>query len=150
MEPFQMIGKDVPRNDARAKATGTAAYTDDLKLPGMLHGRILRSPLAHARIAHIDTGRAEALTGVRCVITGRDIPQVKYGNWRLFPDTQDEYALAVDKVRFIGDEVAAVAAVDKDTAQEALDLIEVEYEELPGLFDVESAMAEGAAAINDH
>ncbi len=150
MEPFQMIGKDVPRNDARAKATGTAAYTDDLKLPGMLHGRILRSPLAHARIAHIDTGRAEALTGVRCVITGRDIPQVKYGNWRLFPDTQDEYALAVDKVRFIGDEVAAVAAVDKDTAQEALDLIEVEYEELPGLFDVESAMAEGAAAIHDH
>jgi 4-hydroxybenzoyl-CoA reductase alpha subunit len=150
MEPFQMIGKDVPRNDARAKATGTAAYTDDLKLPGMLHGRILRSPLAHARIAHIDTSRAEALTGVRCVVTGRDIPQVKYGNWRLFPDTQDEYALAVDKVRFIGDEVAAVAAVDKDTAQEALDLIEVEYEELPGLFDVESAMAEGAAAIHDH
>jgi len=145
-----MIGKDVPRNDARAKATGTAAYTDDLKLPGMLHGRILRSPLAHARIAHIDTSRAEALTGVRCVVTGRDIPQVKYGNWRLFPDTQDEYALAVDKVRFIGDEVAAVAAVDKDTAQEALDLIEVEYEELPGLFDVESAMAEGAAAIHDH
>jgi 4-hydroxybenzoyl-CoA reductase subunit alpha len=147
---FQMIGKDVPRNDARAKATGTAAYADDLKLPGMLHGRILRSPLAHARIARIDTRRAEALPGVKCVITGRDIPQVKYGNWRLFPDTQDEYALAVDKVRFIGDEVAAVAAVDKDTAQEALELIEVEYEELPGLFDVEASQAEGAAAIHDH
>lgn len=150
MEPFQMIGKDVPRNDARAKATGTAAYADDLKLPGMLHGRILRSPLAHARILHIDTSRAEALTGVRCVITGQDIPQVKYGNWRLFPDTQDEYALAVDKVRFIGDEVAAVAAVDKDTAQEALELIDVEYEELPGLFDVESAMAGDAVPIHDH
>jgi len=150
MEPFQMIGKDVPRNDARAKATGAAAYTDDLKLPGMLHGRILRSPLAHARIAHVDTSRAEALTGVRCVVTGRDIPPVKYGNWRLFPDTQDEYALAVDKVRFIGDEVAAVAAVDRDTAQEALELIEVAYEELPGLFDVETSRAEGAAAIHDH
>jgi CO/xanthine dehydrogenase Mo-binding subunit len=120
MEQFSIVGKDVPRNDAVAKARGSAIYTDDLKLPGMLFGQILRSPVAHARIVNIDTRKAKALQGVKSVITGQDIPKVKYGNWRLFADTQDEYALAVDKVRFIGDEVAAVAAVDKETAREAL------------------------------
>ncbi len=118
MEPFTIIGKDVPKTDARAKAMGTATYTDDMKLPGMLHGRILRSPVVHGRILHIDVSKAVALQGVKCVITGQDTPKIKYGNWRLFPDTQDEYPLAVDKVRFIGDEVAAVAAVDKETAEE--------------------------------
>ena len=103
MEQFSIVGKDVPRNDAVAKARGSAIYTDDMKLPGMLHGQILRSPVAHARIVHVDTSRAKALPGVKSVITGKDIPKVKYGNWRLFADTQDEYALAVDKVRFIGD-----------------------------------------------
>ncbi|SPF50858.1 4-hydroxybenzoyl-CoA reductase subunit alpha [Syntrophobacter sp. SbD1] len=150
MKEYSIVGKHVPRNDARAKATGSALYTDDMKLPGMLHGRLLRSPLAHARIVRIDTSRAESLPGVRCVITGEDTPKVKYGNWRLFPDTQDEYPLAVDKVRFIGDEVAAVAAVDLDTAEEALGLIEVEYEELPGVFDVDSAIREGAPVLHDY
>ena len=140
----------MPRNDAHAKARGSAIYTDDMKLPGMLFGSILRSPVAHARIVHIDTSKAKALSGVKCVITGADIPKVKYGNWRLFADTQDEYALAVDKVRFIGDEVAAVAAVDKETAREALDLIHVEYEELEGLYDVDSSVKEGATAIHDY
>ncbi|MDR3553257.1 MAG: molybdopterin-dependent oxidoreductase [Syntrophobacteraceae bacterium] len=150
MKEFSIVGKHVPRNDARAKATGTAVYTDDIKLPGMLHGRLLRSPFAHARIVGIDTSRAEALPGVKCVITGEDIPKVKYGNWRLFPETQDEYALAVDKVRFIGDEVAAVAAVDLDIAEEALGLIEVEYEELPGVFDIDSSIKEGHPVIHDY
>ena len=150
MKRFNMVGKDVPRNDARAKATGTATYTDDMKLPGMLHGKILRSPVAHARIVRIDTSRAAALPGVKCVITAEDTPKIKYGNWRLFPETQDEYPLAVDKVRFIGDEVAAVAAVDKDTAEEALDLIEVEYEELPAVFDVNDAAREGAPVLHDY
>ncbi|GKT09737.1 xanthine dehydrogenase family protein molybdopterin-binding subunit [Desulforhabdus sp. TSK] len=150
MREFNIVGKHVPRNDARAKATGTAIYTDDIKLPGMLHGRILRSPLPHARILRIDTSKAAALPGVRCVITGEDTPKIKYGNWRLFPDTQDEYPLAIDKVRFIGDEVAAVAAVDLDTAEEALSLIEVEYEELPAVFDVESAIAQGAPVLHDY
>ncbi len=149
MKQFNMVGKDVPRNDSRAKATGSAIYTDDMKLPGMLHGRILRSPHAHARIAHIDVGKALSLPGVKCVITGQDIPKVKYGNWRLFPDTQDEYALAVDKVRFIGDEVAAVAAVDRMTAEEALSLIRVDYEELPAVFDVDSAVKEGAPVLHE-
>ncbi len=150
MEEFSLVGKNIPRNDGRAKATGTAIYTDDIKLPGMLHGRILRSPFPHARIAHIDTSRAAAIPGVKCIITGEDTPKIKYGNWRLFPDTQDEYPLAIDKVRFIGDEVAAVAAVDLDAAEEALGLIRVDYEELPAVFDVDASIREGAPVIHDY
>ena len=150
MKEFSMIGKDVPRIDARAKATGSAIYTDDIKLPGMLYGLLLRSPVPHAKIVRIDTRKAQALPGVKCVITGEDTPKIKYGNWRLFPDTQDEYPLAVDKVRFIGDEVAAVAAVDMETAREALSLIQVKYEELPAVFDVDSAGREGAPVLHDY
>ncbi|MFH1154434.1 MAG: molybdopterin cofactor-binding domain-containing protein [Pseudomonadota bacterium] len=150
MEEFNIVGKSVPRNDARAKATGTAIYTDDMKLPGMLHGQLLRSPYAHARIVNIDTSRAKALPGVKCVLTGEDTPKIKYGNWRLFPETQDEYPLTFDKVRFVGDEVAAVAAVDLDTAQEALELISVEYEELPAVYDVAASLEEGAPIIHGY
>jgi 4-hydroxybenzoyl-CoA reductase alpha subunit len=150
MKQFSIVGKEVPRNDAEAKARGAALYTDDLKLPGMLHGRILRSPLAHARIKHIDISQAVSLPGVKAVISGEDTPKIKYGNWRLFPETQDEYPLAVDKVRFIGDEVAAVAAVDADTAEEALERIIVDYEELPAVFDVDSAIKPGAPNLHDY
>jgi 4-hydroxybenzoyl-CoA reductase alpha subunit len=150
MDRFDIVGKHVPRNDAHAKARGSAVYTDDMKLPGMLYGRILRSPFAHARIVRIDTSGAASLPGVKCVITGEETPKIRYGNWRLFPETQDEYPLAVDKVRFVGDEVAAVAAVDKDAAEEALERITVEYEELPGFFDVDSAIKPGAVAIHDY
>ena len=149
MSNFSVIGKDIHRTDGREKATGSAVYTDDIKLPGMLHGKLLRSPVAHARIAHIDVRRAAALPGVKCVITGEDTPKIKYGNWRLFPITQDEYPLAVDKVRFIGDEVAAVAAVDKDIAAEALELIQVEYEELPAVFDIDNSLDKGAPVIHE-
>jgi 4-hydroxybenzoyl-CoA reductase alpha subunit len=150
MKRFSVVGTDVPRTDAEAKARGTALYTDDMKLPGMLYGGIVRSPLAHARVTRIDTSRAAALSGVKCIVTGEDTPKIKYGNWRLFPDTQDELPLAVDKVRFIGDEVVAVAAVDKDTLAEALQLIQVEYEELPAVFDVDSSMQSGAPIIHDY
>jgi len=149
MDKYDIIGKSVPRTHARDKATGAALYTDDIRLPGMLHGKILRSPYAHARILNIDTSRAEALTGVKCVITGTDLPDATFGNWRLFTDTQDEYALARDKVRFIGDEVAAVAAIDPDIAEEALDLIDVEYEELPASFDLDTSLGENAPVIHD-
>ena len=115
-----------------------------------LHGRILRSPIPHARIAHIDTSRAASIPGVKCIVTGADTPKIKYGNWRLFPDTQDEYPLAIDKVRFIGDEVAAVAAVDLDIAEEALGLIQVEYEALPAVFDVDASIQKGAPVIHDY
>ncbi|MFC1495387.1 xanthine dehydrogenase family protein molybdopterin-binding subunit [Thermodesulfobacteriota bacterium] len=149
MDKYDIIGKSVPRTHVRDKATGAALYTDDIRLPGILHGKILRSPYAHARILNIDTSRAEALGGVKCVITGTDLPDATFGNWRLFTDTQDEYALARDKVRFIGDEVAAVAAIDTDIAEEALDLIKVEYEELPASFDLDTSLGENAPVIHD-
>jgi 4-hydroxybenzoyl-CoA reductase alpha subunit len=123
------------------KSTGRAVYTDDVVLPGMLHGKILRSPHPHARIVSIDTGAAEALDGVHGVVTGRDMPTT-YG---IIPWTPDEYPLCVDRVRYVGDGVAAVAAVDEDTAIRALDLIEVEYELLPPFFDPQAAArADGA------
>ena len=92
-----IIGKSIPRLDAPAKVTGKALYAGDLKMPAMLYGKILHSPLAHAKIKRIDVSQAKALPGVKDVITGADIPQVKYGNWRLVPQSQDELALAVDK-----------------------------------------------------
>ncbi len=144
-----IIGASLPRLDARDKVTGRSIYVDDMMLPGMLYGALLRSPLPHARIKRIDVSKARALKGVKDVIVGADTPQIRYGNWRLVPQSQDELPLAVDKVRFLGDEVAAVAALDKETAERACQLIEVEYEELPGLFTVEDATAEGAAIIHD-
>ena len=146
---YQFVGRSAPRVDAPQKVTGQARYAADIKLPGMLHGRLLRSPVPHARIAHIDVSRARALPGVKDVIVGRDTPGIKYGNWRLVPISQDEYPLAMDKVRFVGDEVAAVAAIDPDTAEEALSLIKVEYEELPAMFDIDAALAGDAPLIHD-
>jgi len=145
---FQVIGKSLPRVDGPLKVTGQARYAGDMSLPGMLHGRLLRSPHAHARIVDIDISRAVALPGVKGVITGRDTPGIKYGNWRLFPATQDELPLAIDTVRFVGDEVAAVAATDPDIADEALSLIRVTYEEKPALFTLADALAEGAPLIH--
>ncbi len=149
MKNPKLIGQSIPRLDGPQKVTGQSLYTDDLKLPGMLHGVLLRSPLPHATIKRIDVSAAKALPGVKDVIIGADTPQIKYGNWRLVPGSQDELPLAVDKVRFVGDEVAAVAAVDRDTAERAVELIEVEYEELPAVFTVEDSTAEGAPVIHD-
>jgi 4-hydroxybenzoyl-CoA reductase alpha subunit len=134
---FQLIGSRMRKIEGLDKSTGRALYTDDLQLPGMLHGKILRSPHPHARIVSIDTAEAEALEGVYAVVTGRDMPTT-YG---IIPWTPDEYPLALDRVRFVGDGVAAVAAVDEDTAASALDLIRVEYEELPAFLDPREALA---------
>ncbi len=142
---FQIIGKPLRKVDGAAKATGEARYTDDLSLPGMLHAKTLRSPHAHARILAIRTERAQAMPGVHAVITGKDLP-ARYG---VIPWTPDENALAVDKVRFVGDEVAAVAAVDEDTALAALERIEVDYEPLPAFFDPEEALAHPECPIHD-
>src|SRR5689334_8559751 len=130
-ERFHVIGKPLRKVDGLAKATGAAVYTDDIQLPGMLHAKTLRSPHPHARIVKLDASRARALRGVHAVITGADMP-IQYG---VIPWTQDENALAVDKVRFIGDPVAAVAAVDEDTANEAVKRIAVEYEVLHPYLD---------------
>ena len=131
-----VIGSGMRKVDGLEKSTGRAVYTDDVTLPGMLHGKILRSPHPHARILSIDTSRAEALEGVHAVITGRDMP-IQYG---IIPWTQDEYPLCVDRVRYIGDGVAAVAAIDEDTAIEALSLIGVEYQEIPAFLDPHLAL----------
>ena len=144
---YNIIGRPTPKKDAWTKVTGQAEYADDLFLPGMLYGKLLRSPHPHARILRIDTTRAAALAGVRAIVTGKDFPGIKYGN---VPTTRDYLPLAIDKVRYIGDEVAAVAAIDEDTAEEALDLIEVEYELLPAVFDPEEAVQPGAPQLHDH
>ena len=141
------IGKRLPRVDGVVKATGEAKYAADLSLPGMLRGKMLRSPFPHARILHIDTRKAERLPGVRAVLTGKDTIGFRAGG---ISAQGDEPYLALDKVRFIGDALAAVAAIDEETAEEALGLIRVEYEELPAVVDPLVAMKDGAPLIHDH
>lgn len=143
---YSHIGKSVPRIDARPKVTGEAVFTADISLPRMLVGKILRSPFPHARILNVDVSRAKTLRGVHAVVTGGDTAGEK---WGVFRYTRDQQLLCVDKVRYVGDEVAAVAAVDEETALEALNLIQVEYEELPAVFDCYSAIADGAPLIHD-
>jgi 4-hydroxybenzoyl-CoA reductase alpha subunit len=150
MNQYRVIGKRLPRVDAEDKVTGKALYTDDLSLPGTLCGMILRSPLPHARIIGIDVSRALKVSGVKAIVTGDDTPKIKFGIISRSPKYMDEYPLAVDKVRFIGEEVAAVAAVDADAALEALDLIQVVYEELPAVFDPLEARKPGAVQIHEH
>jgi len=135
MSEYSVIGKPVHRVDGPAKVTGSAKYTFDIELPNMLYGKILRSPYPHATILNIDTTQAEKLVGVKAVVTGKDTLGVKNGVWRRFPELCDEEILCRTKVRYIGDPVAAVAAVDEDVAEVALDLIDVEYEMLPAVFD---------------
>jgi 4-hydroxybenzoyl-CoA reductase subunit alpha len=122
--PLTVVGKPINRADAFEKVTGQARYAGDMKLPGMLYGKILRSPYAHARILRIDASQALKLPGVKAVITGQDTLGIKYGVWRLRPETMDQYPLAREKVLYVGNEVAAVAAIDEDTAEEALEAIE--------------------------
>lgn len=154
---LSVIGKRIPRPDVLEKATGAAKYTVDMKVPGMLIGKVLRSPHPHAKIVRIDKSKAERLPGVETVITVEDVPNKLYNSYfnqykvnPLYqkPDMKDRYVLS-DKARFVGDGIAAVAAIDKSTAEEALKLIEVEYEELPAVFDPMEAMKPGAPRIHD-
>lgn len=142
---FSVIGEELPRVDAMVKVTGEGKFVSDIQLPGMLYGKILRSPYAHAKILNIDTNKAEKLAGVKAVMTAKDSPRKKFG---LFPHSANNFILQEEKVRYVGDQVAAVAAIDEDIAEEALDLIEVEYEELPAVFDPEEAMKPGAPKIH--
>lgn len=137
MRAYAVVGKSLPRLDGPAKVTGEALFTTDEALPGMLYGKILRSPYPHARIAHIDITKAQRLPGVKGIITGKDTLGRRYG---YLPATTDQCLLVEDKVRYIGDEVAAVAAISEDIACEALELIDVDYEELPAAFDPHQAM----------
>ena len=146
MTDFSIIGKPIAMVDAAGKTTGSGKYTDDLSAPGMLVGKILHSPYPHARIKRIDTSRAKQLGGVVAVVIGTDAPN-PYG---ILPVGHDEYALALDKVRYVGDNVACVAAVDEATAEKALELIDVEYELLPAYFDPEEAMKAETNLIHDN
>ncbi len=139
--PFSVIGRRQPRLDGFEKVSGRAVYTDDIVLPNMLHGRILRSPHPRARILAIDASRALALPGVKAVITGRDFPDI------LFTERQPVFAQTV--VSYVGEEVAAVAAVDAITAEEALHLIEVTYEPLPAATTLREALRAGAPQIHE-
>ncbi len=145
MNEFNYIGQSIPRVDARAKATGSARFTADegLRYPGMLYAKVLRSPIPHGRILRIDIEKAKTLLGVAAIVTGKDFSS-------FFGATiGDQGFLARDKVRLVGDAVAAVAAVDVDTAEEALSLIEVEYEPMPGLFDPVEALKNREILIHE-
>jgi 4-hydroxybenzoyl-CoA reductase alpha subunit len=142
---FSVIGRRLPKVNSWAHLTGQARYADDIFLPRMLYGRLLRSTRPHARIRRIDISRALALSGVVAIVTGQDMP-AKMG---IMPSTQDETALAVDKVRYVGEPVAAVAAVDEDTAFDALSLIEVDYEDLEPIFTIEEALEREDVKIHE-
>ena len=143
MAVYTNIGRSTPRRDGADKVTGSTQYTGDLSLPGILWGRCLRSPWPHARIVSIDTTAAEQLPGVHAVLTGADVSGIRYGR-RL----HDVPVLAEERVRFVGERVAAVAAVDRETAEAALLLIDVEYEELLAVFDPEEALGDGAPVLH--
>lgn len=144
LDGFQVVGKSRPRSDARDKVSGKAVYTGDVSLPGMLFGKLLHSPIAHGRIRKIDISEAQKIPGVRAVITGDDTPDVLYG---ISPARYDEPVLAKGKVRYVGEPVAAVAAVDETTADKAVAAIKVDYEELEPLLDPFKAMESGAPQL---
>ena len=146
MAEYEVVGKPVERTDGRVKATGKARYAGDLVAPGMLHGKILRSPFAHARILNIDTSKASKLPGVMAVITGKNFPGIPFGTR---PDTRDQIPMPITKVHHFGEGVAAVAAIDEDIADAALDLITVEYEELPVVLTAEDALKPDAPLVNE-
>lgn len=151
MSEYRAIGKSAPIRDAAQKATGQKRYVGDMEIPGMLHAKMLWSPVAHAKIKRIDTSKAEALPGVRAVATYKNTPDVKFNSALRFYEHQIPFTEKIfdDTVRFVGDKVAAVAADDLKTAEKAISLIEVEYEELPVLLDVEEAAKPEAYPIHE-
>ncbi len=146
MDNYSIVGKRIPPRDAVEKVKGSAVFTSDIKLSGMLFGKILRSPVPHAKIRNIDLSKALKLKGVKAILTSKDIPLIKYS---ISPTWADKLILTDQKVRYIGDEIVAVAAIDEDIAEEALELIRVDLEELPGVYDPLEAMQTGAPQLHD-
>jgi CO/xanthine dehydrogenase Mo-binding subunit len=140
----RVVGKPLPRFDAPGKVSGTAVYAADFALPGMLHGKILRSTVPHARLVRVEVARARAVPGVRAVITAADVPDVRYGG-----ALKDETVFARDKVRYIGQPLAAVAASTPEAAEAAIAAIDVVYEPLPAVLDIEAALLPGAPLIHE-
>ncbi len=143
-DELAVVGKSLRKPDAMGKVSGQARFADDLVLPRMLFARILRSPLPHARIRHVDVSRARAMSGVHAVLTGEDLP-IKYG---ILPVSEDEEALCSEKVRYVGDPVAAVAATDEWVADAALEAIDVSFEELPSVMSIDEALAQRGEPIH--
>jgi 4-hydroxybenzoyl-CoA reductase subunit alpha len=143
---LRIVGRPWPKVDGPAKTTGETRYADDLFLPRMLYGKLLRSHLPHARIRKLDVSRARALPGVHAVVIGQDLP-TKFG---IMPSSQDEEALCLDKVRYVGDPIAAVAAIDEETAERACEMIEVDYEPLRAVMSIEEALNETEVRIQDY
>ena len=143
MTEYTYLGKSLPRTHDQGRLTGESLYADDFRLPGMLWGKILHSPYAHARILSIDISQAQRMPGVKAVVTSADTPGLTMGRW-----LQDRPVLAQEKVRYIGDPVAAIAALDQETAEEALELIRVEYDELPAVFDPLLAMQPNSPLVH--
>ena len=146
MKKYSVINTRVPRVDALAKVTGDARYADDLSMPNMLYGALLQSPLAHAKILNIDTAKAQKLPGVHDIVTAKEAGRIQFG---VSPARYDETIFCYNKARYIGDEIAAVAASDPDTAREAVSLIQVDYRELPPVLNIFEAMKEGAPQLHD-
>ena len=144
MGDYKVIGKPVLRVDGPEMLTGEALYGPDVKMPGMLWGKILRSPIPHGKVLCVDVEKAKKHAGVKAVITAKDVTARRYGY-----AIEDEYIFAIDKVCYVGQPIAAVAAVDEDIAEEALSLIEVEYEELPAVFDAEEAILDSAPLVHE-
>lgn len=142
----KVVGKPLRKVDARAKCTGQTRFADDIILPRMLFAKLLRSPVPHALIKHIDVSKALKLPGVVAVLTGKELP-IPYG---ILPVSEDEHALCINKVRFIGDPVAAIAALDEDTAFDAMDLIDVEYEPLTSISSIEGALDTAEPRIHEY
>ncbi|HLN87815.1 MAG TPA: xanthine dehydrogenase family protein molybdopterin-binding subunit [Candidatus Limnocylindrales bacterium] len=145
---FSIVGNSVPRVDGTAKVTGSAKYVADLKVPGLIEGKFLRSPYAHARIRSIDCAEAEAMSGVVAVLTSKDLDDIGHYMGR-GKNNKDQPIIATNRVIFAGQPVAAVAAIDRATAEQALAKIRVDYEELPAVISVDEAMAEGAPRLHD-
>ena len=145
-EGLKVVGRAAPRVDGEEKVTGRAAYTVDLELPGMAAGKILRSPYPHAKLLKIDGSKAARLPGVFAVLTRDDLAGLNYYFGAAY---KDQPIVAVEKVRYVGDPVAGVAAVDAATAEEALGLIETEFEELPVVGSLEDALAPNASLVHE-
>ncbi len=144
MKNFKVVGKPLPRLDGPDSVTGRAIYTVDVALPEMLHVKLFRSSVPHAKIRRLDVSRARALNGVAAVLTAGDVPAKRFGF-----GVQDEQILAGDKVRYVGDVIAAVAAVDEATAEQALDLIDCDYEVLPAALTIDEALRENAPLVHE-
>ena len=144
MDNLRVVGKSVPQINAPEKVRGLARYVGDMEFPRMLHAKVLRSPHPHARILSVRTDRALRIPGVAAVVTSDDTPKIPWGVVK-----KDQQVLAVGKVRHIGEEVAAVSAASEAAALEAVERIEVDYEVLPPVFDVEEALAPGAPEVHE-